>query len=1399
MKTDKLLHLVQQKKAMRSGGALPLPKAQTGKEVYIPVNETTATPLSPPKLYNIPRTHKPTEGQEFFTTLGVGAIPYLGDAVDVYSAIKSAQKGDLAGTLINTTGAFLPYVAGQTLQEGWDKLGEYANNYWETKYKKQGGGELDTLLGEYQTIQDQVNKGLSEKSDYRKRVQDAAARAIKDKVVVENTDFVPQDVKNWKDPETGQDAAFCISGVCYMLNQAGDDYKYFSNTAALNDALAGKGNRTYEPDTKYTEVGDVLQFNKGEKGAPSHAALVTDLIDLPNNPGWKQVMTAMSPGKGPIKSSEYYLSPSGEIYNTPDESAVYKKNTSLLKKKFNDDSLNKTISRRDSLKAQIEKIQPGYFDVKRTRFDLNDPYMPVDVMTNPSAWYGEGDQSYVLGPGSTDRFAEQIYPKESKISEMLTKASDPDFKKQIMKDYNIGSKEYDAVIKTALGIYGTETKFGTDYWGKTVPEPQWLSKMIGYGTVGPFQLGRNNFSKELKQKYSNKDLHDPEKAFQAAVEFLAENTRNLRTKARAKPGDQYYMQNVGPDNYLDYLPYVYGAPGFLTGDKRTMKKYNDIAAGEHPYAERVKYFSNMFDVMPSSISKPVEIIGKKQPGGTTYVSTPCGPGYIQSTDQNGNPVCLPAPKESYTWDNSERFARAANELPTPGPAAGSGMSMEELMASYVAPNYGPNLESNEYDICPECTERQRKKLGLPSIQIPKIKLPKLKGKKRNCGPGIPCPEWEEGGLIKAQLAGSIRDMSKPYLNPAVVQATLASANQPVTNTLGQVISTPESREKARREKIIAKDPSKYSIEDYKKGIQEPGAESNVLNDPIAMAAMITALPGAAAAAGTENLARAFVGNLGDEVLFNMMGAVDPTGITPTALSLGTRGSLTNRALDAYERAGKQAFNINPQTGIISDLPNRFNATSKSARDEVSKQLADIGVYPKGETRMDIAAAVNNPLVSNPIISYIRNNPDVRRKLAVLTRDLNKKYNLDIDITDIDSVDKLMQTASRADEFLNTSSPIADEARSLFTQTELMDMRAAMREANRNTGFNRTISTPYGDIEVIKPSGDRSWTFSKPTSNSRLNLQIDPTTGMAHHMGFFSNPGLNSGARQARADSGALFRVATSNAPRGLKVTETSLSSDSYPLLWSLAEGDKPFRLMSPGAYPTGPDTPGGLWNQSWKYDANLSPLEKETMVFRSPNRLGKYSPYAKAVSRYEIENFDDVADVLNAQNQILEISNAGLKSQLDRGLISPEMYRANAFEWLADPSNPNAGLSITAPKIDPAVFGLPLEQRQKFLPIRIPNDYQLRHPRFTKMDVGRGSITNPLLSSDSSIRDLAGEKSLFRFLVEPLDAIGEMGVGDRIYQPIPVFEKIYGKGGLTSSKAKGGLVSGKKIRVKLNK
>ena len=86
----------------------------------------------------------------------------------------------------------------------------------------------------------------------------------------------------------------------------------------------------------------------------------------------------------------------------------------------------------------------------------------------------------------------------------------------------------------------------------------------------------------------------------------------------------------------------------------------------------------------------------------------------------------------------------------------------------------------------------------------------------------------DGGWLDSYEEGGEVDLNKPYLNPAMVQAVLAKANQPVTTTTGRVISTPASREKERREKVIAKNPSKYSIEDYKQGIKEPGLEDATL-------------------------------------------------------------------------------------------------------------------------------------------------------------------------------------------------------------------------------------------------------------------------------------------------------------------------------------------------------------------------------------------------------------------------------------------------------------------------------------------------------------------------------------------------------------------------------------------
>lgn len=685
---------------------------------------------------------------------------------------------------------------------------------------------------------------------------------------------------------------------------------------------------------------------------------------------------------------------------------------------------------------------------------------------------------------------------------------------------------------------------------------------------------------------------------------------------------------------------------------------------------------------------------------------------------------------------------------------------------------------------------------------------------------------KSGGLAKAQLGPTVQaarqqalqKASLPQFDPRLVQAILASANQPVTNSLGRVISTPESRDKARREARIAKNPGTYSVSDYIAGIPEPGADNSVLSDPIAMAAMLTALP----AAGATSLGTRFLSNLGDEVIFNTVAGMDPTGLTPTALSLGTRGNLTGRLVSAYDRAGRQAFNVNSNLGVLDALPENFNVRSKTARDQVAAKLAETGIFPRGETLTDIASAINNPNVNSPVVSYIRNNPELRRKLAYLTRDLNRDYNLDIDIASIRTPQELNTLYDRATQFLSSNSPIASNVRSLFTDADLQRLRSELNATTRSGQSSRvSIPTSSGSpIEMVRSGND--YVFESPASGARMTFNFDPDLNIASSFGFF-NRANSTNARQARMDSGNMFRLATTNAPRNFCTTEGCLSSDSYPLLWSLGAADRPFRLLNPANYPRNQSRPWDMFtsmDERWKADAvaNLTNRDLALLDQQSPNALGRYSPYAEVFGQPSVHNKEQLANFLNAQNSLYEISNDVLQSQLDRGLISPTMYDANIVKWLNDPANPNAGLSIKAPKLTEAEINLPLEQRQRFLPHQIPDDSKLRHPVFTRMALGP-DMPNPLLSSDPVIRATQPGRGIYQYLVDP-DAAINSSARIRFMQPIPVFQKMYGRGGLTAAKAReilhdksvhgkpltekqrkffGAIASGNKIRVKLKK
>lgn len=175
-----------------------------------------------------------------------------------------------------------------------------------------------------------------------------------------------------------------------------------------------------------------------------------------------------------------------------------------------------------------------------------------------------------------------------------------------------------------------------------------------------------------------------------------------------------------------------------------------------------------------------------------------------------------------------------------------------------------------------------------------------------------------GGWLDSYNDGGEADLNKPYLNPATVQAVLAKANQPVTTTTGRVISTPASREKERREKIIAKDPSKYSVEDYKKGIQEPGADNSVLSDPLAMAAALTAGGVGLGAYGLSQVPRMFLGNLASEAT---------AGLSNLGKFVTTKTPLKN------------AYKINPKALKEADLI--LTRTQKPGQSSDLKKLKEL--------------------------------------------------------------------------------------------------------------------------------------------------------------------------------------------------------------------------------------------------------------------------------------------------------------------------------------------------------------------------------------------------------------------------------------------------------------------------
>jgi len=375
--------------------------------------------------------------------------------------------------------------------------------------------------------------------------------------------------------------------------------------------------------SEYTDpVTKELKYRSVPSYQSAHNYYVYDVKELEN--GRKRVYTVQNPGSGPQILKEYDIDKEGNLYrpDTDDIAQVSgrlkgQSRPALMYYKGQDvwsnPELNELISKRQSTKDKILESNPKYFDIPvPTRFDTD--YTPGAFISK----YSTSDQGPYVVNAEGD---ENINLSESRIPEILNQVNDPEYKKMIMKDYNISNDEYNAMIKTMMGQYMMESQGGTDYQsGLKLPENKLFSYIMPKSWVwnkslGPFQTNYGSLSDKTRKLYPSDErdvldsIYDPVKSSDIAMRFLAENVSQLRN--RAKSGNK---ENLTRENYLDFLPYLINQQGWLArSDKSSREKKGSILGeGVNKYVQGVKYYGDqLVDYVPMNID-PVEIKAAQQ-------------------------------------------------------------------------------------------------------------------------------------------------------------------------------------------------------------------------------------------------------------------------------------------------------------------------------------------------------------------------------------------------------------------------------------------------------------------------------------------------------------------------------------------------------------------------------------------------------------------------------------------------------------------------------------------------------------------------------------------------------------------------------------------------------------------
>jgi hypothetical protein len=437
---------------------------------------------------------------------------------------------------------------------------------------------------------------------------------------------------------------YCISGVCYTLNQAGEPIRYYSNSLVQDDVAAGKvPNWKLNYDLGSVQGGDILQFT-GNHERPHHAGLVVPNSIKTNADGTKTFDVFMNSGDGTMFKTSYTVDPKTDMADNGET-------TQLLTRDFGD-AMSQATNIRDWLKERILDQDPQFFTRKKGAKSRWESYSPGFFNEKGRNYVTMGDEpigyssptmmqstdpkvreaaSLLLQNTINNDIDYNALSKTGGFNQILDKVNNEDFKMDFMKRYNISNREYNAIVSSTFGIYGQESGFGTKPGGVLETDTGRKAGSIVEDLKSRFSGNgakqrdvQKDFSRGLTQvkmrNLDNKDINkygitaealdsDPEKAFIAAMIINAQNLPELRKIAMK--GE---TSSLDQSNYLDFLPYMYSMPGRLRrGDKKTIEMAEDLgispedavvmnpndSRANNEYLKNVRTYANLFQHVPT--------------------------------------------------------------------------------------------------------------------------------------------------------------------------------------------------------------------------------------------------------------------------------------------------------------------------------------------------------------------------------------------------------------------------------------------------------------------------------------------------------------------------------------------------------------------------------------------------------------------------------------------------------------------------------------------------------------------------------------------------------------------------------------------------------------------------------